>query len=706
MKRLALLALLLASPAHANPWDSFMLIMWQDHSPTRLDGLRRMGFTGAQVIASGGDVSAEAVAQRQAAGLSYYLENIATDFYSPYHRWTPGKPVTWLFDGAKTRRRANPADTSVFIREPGLSDPAWLASIAARLDTLVRAHGPARPLFYNLGDEPGIGDLAAAWDADIGPTSLAAMREWLQTQYPSLDALNQQWGTSYAAWGDVQPELTDAAMARTDDNYSAWADFKAFMDVAFARALRAGTDAVHRADPAGIAALEGAQVPGWGGYDYGLLAGAVDAMEIYDSGNALDLAQAFNPRLLTLRTSFGTGAAEAQATWRFLLRGGRGVIVWDEADDVVRDDGAPGPRGAELSALVAELRAVAPLLRAAEPASDPVAILYSQASFRTRWMLDHRIKGASWSDRDAEREYDDNPWRAARRQAAGRLAELGVMPRWLSSGGVEAGALRDEALRVLVLPHAIALSDREIAEIRAFAARGGTVLADTEPGVFDNHSRRRTQMPTSLASLPLPLRPDADPTTPAMLDKLATVLRGAGVPHGMEVRTLEGTRPVGLDIRRFNNGGVTLMTFQANDPLNRADLIRMQAPPGSVLTLLRAPRAYLLNSGEASKTVSIGLEPVIVALSYAPLPGPVLAATVAGGQVQVRVSLDGPSVAAVDVVAVTVQDGTSAAGPSATLRLSGGTAQWDGPLPGAGPWTVKATALLGNKTASVALPAP
>ena len=29
------------------------------------------------------------------------------------------------------------------------------------------------------------------------------------------------------------PELTDAAMRRTDDNYSAWADFKAWMDVAF-----------------------------------------------------------------------------------------------------------------------------------------------------------------------------------------------------------------------------------------------------------------------------------------------------------------------------------------------------------------------------------------------------------------------------------------------------------------------------------------
>ena len=117
------------------------------------------------------------------------------------------------------------------------------------------------PLFYNLADEAGIGDLAAAWDADISPSSLAAMRQWLRTQYPTLDALNLQWGTTFASWDAVVPELTGAAVGRTDENFSAWADFKAWMDVAFARAVRAGTAAVHHADPAALAALEGGQNP-------------------------------------------------------------------------------------------------------------------------------------------------------------------------------------------------------------------------------------------------------------------------------------------------------------------------------------------------------------------------------------------------------------------------------------------------------------
>jgi hypothetical protein len=46
---------------------------------------------------------------------------------------------------------------------------------------------------------------------------------------------------------------------------------------------------------------------------------------------------------------------------------------------------------------------------------------------------------------------------------------------------------------VLILPHAIALSPDEARLIRRFAAGGGTVIADVQPGVFDAHSRRRAQ---------------------------------------------------------------------------------------------------------------------------------------------------------------------------------------------------------------------
>src|SRR6202034_3485381 len=114
------------------------------------------------------------------------------------------------------------------------SDPRWLAKIADRLTRHVQLLGRYRPLYYCLGDETGIADLAAMWGFDLAPSSLAGMRDWLKTRYRSLDALNLAWGTSFARWDAVMPMLTDDALQRDDGNFAAWADFKEWMDVAFA----------------------------------------------------------------------------------------------------------------------------------------------------------------------------------------------------------------------------------------------------------------------------------------------------------------------------------------------------------------------------------------------------------------------------------------------------------------------------------------
>jgi len=146
------------------------------------------------------------------ADLRCYLENIATDFYSPYHKWYDGRPVDWRFLEAKQRYWANPGDRAAFIREPSLSDPQWLNKIHDRLIRSVRALHPYRPLYYSLGDETGIGDLSAFWDFDFSDFSLAAMREWLKSDYHSLAALNRQWGTAFQGWDEVVPMTTDDAM--------------------------------------------------------------------------------------------------------------------------------------------------------------------------------------------------------------------------------------------------------------------------------------------------------------------------------------------------------------------------------------------------------------------------------------------------------------------------------------------------------------
>jgi hypothetical protein len=308
----------------------------------------------------------------------------------------------------------------------------------------------------------------------------------LRGQYGSLAALNAEWGTTFANWDSIEPETTRQTIHRTDDNFAPWNDFKAWMDTSFADALRFGTDVVHRADPAALSAIEGGQIPGWGGYDYAKLAQVVDVMEIYDGDENLPLVRSINPRIIPLVTSFG---ADQHGIWRSILRGARGVILWDEDNSIVRPDASPGPRGAAYAPMFAALHGeIGRRLIDAEPVYDSVAILYSPASFRVNWILDHRPDGDAWMRRSSEIELQDNAWRVAMRDYSNALMRMGLHPLFITEEQLARGALPDTAL---ILPHSIALSEQDMRAIAAFRANGGLVIADTQPGQFDGHGKRR-----------------------------------------------------------------------------------------------------------------------------------------------------------------------------------------------------------------------
>ncbi len=583
--------LLLLWPATVRAaWDRYELIIWQDQTPERLAALAQIGFTAGKVNGNRG-LDARALAAQRAVGMPYFVENVATDFYAPYHRYTPGQTVTWLFDAAKAVLRQDPASAAPFVREPGLEDPVWRQRVADRLVALVQAQQGDRPLYYALGDETGIGDLAAAWDADVSPASVAAFRRWLGTQYPDVAALNAQWGTRFAAWDDVVPQLTHAALARTDGNYSAWSDFKAFMDVSFAGAVRMGTDGVHRGGPGALAGIEGAQIPGWGGYDYGLLAPTVDVMEIYDAGQALAIARSVNPALISLRTSFGAGAAERHAAWGAFLHGVRGTIVWDDDGSIVGADGAPSARARALAAQVAEFQALAPVLWAAKPAVSGVAVLASQESFRLRWLLDRQV-GGPWYDRDAEREGEGNAWRSAREQVAERLAALGLTPRWLTS--LDAGL--PTGVSAIVLPQVLALSDRDMGVL----ATVPRVVVDTEPGAFDGHGRRR-ERPLPMA-VPLAMRPAYGPASGQDLDALRSVL---GVPVPVRAIEADGTTATGIVIQVFDHPDGTLLAIQTAAPRLAARAITLALPEARTVRDVRTGTGL----GRAAR-IDIRLDPI------------------------------------------------------------------------------------------------
>lgn len=697
-------------------WTDWVAMYWPDADAGARRRLRDLGITAGKVIPSRDDPYDPALAEGRmaplvAADARWYVENIATDLYANYHRWRPDKPsVTWLWDEVRRRQRENPADPGVFHREPSLSDPAWIARIQARIRATARHLGPYRPHWYDLADEAGIADLAAAWDFGMEPPSLAGFRARLRSRYRDLAALNRQWGSSFATWDAVVPMTTTEALARPDRNWSAWAEHKAWMDIAFARALRAGTDALHRADPTALAGIAGAQVPGWGGYDYGLLAGALDVLEVYDEASNMEIARSLNPGLVLLSTNFASGPGEIAALWRHALLGSRGAVLWDEAGDLLNP---ASPRATGLAPTLRELAGgLGAQLIASRPHHDGVAILYSQASFRTQWLEDRLADGPRWVERTSETEWNYvPPHRAARMRAARLLSSLGAQPRWLTSDLVAAGALRPAGqkgagLRLLVLPEVTALSDAEAAEIRGFAARGGTVLMMGTPGQYDGRSRRlaRPQLADLAPARAVARLPDSDAEA---LPALAALLARAGAQPLLRLAAPSGAPVAGIETRVLGNGGVRIAGLRGLTPNGAVDVV-VTLPRGHSAHDLRRGARIPDSDGRIALRLA-GLEPVILAITPARLPGPVL--TVApprpGEVVEVRVALGGPSPAEATALRLeaVAPDGTPR--HARTVLLRGAAATWALPLAASDPaglWQVRATDMLSGGSDRIAVP--
>jgi Beta-galactosidase len=720
-------------PPSGRGWRDFQIIMWQPQTPAGYAALKRLGVTAGMVLSDRANEPGKQVIDKVGtlldADLRWYLENTATDFYSAYHRWTGDRPVNWLFRQTKRRYWANRRDLAAFDRQPSLSDPAWLDTISARLTADVRALRRYRPLFYNLGDEPGIADLSAFWDFDFSPASLAAMRAWLKTRYRDLARLNAEWGAKFRSWDTVVPMTTHEAIMRPDQNFAAWGDFKEWMDVAFARALRRGSDAIHAADPTALSAIEGGQIPGWGGYDYSRLATSVDAIELGDVGDNVEMVRSFNPNTVMLTTSFRGGAAEEHRVWRELLRGMRGLILWDPTHQFVGDDGSVGDRGRAGSRYFHEIRdGIGALLINSRRHEDPIAILYSPASLRIGWLLDRIRDGDDWSRRSASSELTDNPIRTATRRYARAIEHSGLEHRFFSAREIEEGELSRTGCRVLILPGVIALSARAAEQIRRFVDAGGTLIADHQPGIFDEHGRRRatpalsdlfTRPESAIISraesgrgravyLAPPARQDNDAG-----NQMRALLAAAGVKPFATLVGGDGQPTDDVETYLFTNGDVRILAL-LRDPAASGgaappETVELALPRRYAIYDIRARRA--LGDTARLKVVLGPVGPVVLALAPRPVAAPSISGPSrvnAGDSAEFRIGPAGATPAALDILHIEVADPDGNVIPyyGRNLPAPAGVASYRLPLavndkPGS--WTLRARDVLTGATATARL---
>ncbi len=404
-------------------------------------------------------------------GLRFYVDHAA------------GKGLLHLWDGDKLKPHL------AELHGTGLRPVPLNATTRAQLETLLRQHinavksSPQRAA-YALDDEVSWGHFVhpAMWQIT---DDAAAYPRWLDAVYGKENAPKRERWVSY---DDLRAKLANWSIAEFDA--SPLMDQWSFNDSVWCNYLGGLVEFSNTLDPATPCGIVGGQMPSaFGGYDYAKLMRKVQFIESYNLGSSQAIIRSFNPRnaLPAVTTLFHKSSDDdVWQAWYYLAHGNRGHIGWVEK---WFDGKMPKPWHAEVAPTFLEAgKKIGPLMSGAEWRHDGVAIYYSHASIQLGWILDAEAHGKTWINRNADERLSSAAH--VRHAWENMLRDSGLQYNFLSYVDVIQRGVPEE-YRVLILPACLCLSDAEARAIKAFCERGGTVIADYLPGLWDQHGKGR-----------------------------------------------------------------------------------------------------------------------------------------------------------------------------------------------------------------------
>ncbi len=404
-------------------------------------------------------------------GFRFYLDHAA------------GKGMLHLWDGGKVKPHLDE------LHGTGVRSVPLNAATRTKLEEIMQRNigavksSPQRAA-YALDDEP-------SWGHFVHPTmwqvtdDAAAYPRWLAEVYGADAAPKREKWVSY---DDIRTKLATWSIAEFDA--SPLMDQWSFNDSHWANYLGELVEFSNTLDPATPCGIVGGQSPNaFGGYDYAKLVRKVQFIESYNLGSSQAIIRSFNPRnaLPAVTTHFHKDVADSiWQTWYYLAHGNRGFIGWVEK---WFDGKTPKPWHAAVAPAFLEAgKKIGPLMTGAEWQHDGIAIYYSHASIQLGWILDAEAHGKTWTNRNADERLASATH--VRRAWENMLRDEGLQYSFINYIDVIQRGVPEE-YRVLILPATLCLSDAEARAIRAFCERGGTVIADYLPGLWDQHGKGR-----------------------------------------------------------------------------------------------------------------------------------------------------------------------------------------------------------------------
>ena len=473
-----------------------------------------------------------------------------------------------------------PVEGGGHIRKPCLTDPDYLGKLRELYHGVAEEARKYATGHYTFGSEGAFTEKEI--EVCFSDTCIARFRDYVKSEYGTLDRLNNEYGTSYGDWSEITPVTYQTAL--DTHRIPMWFDFRRSMDSVWADYIGVIHDVFTEVIPTAKVGYDSSndaghcpRLGGLGGDDYWKISQGITLHAPYFWPLQLDCARDFaRPKTFIgggwhggyggITRGGRNGLWNAWLTWYTFLRGANSIWTWQgsggSGGEITGTTIAPdftwyGHMDQALGAIQTIQTGIGKLAMAMDRADDGVAVLYSPAS-----MLMANLT-------------PDFPQRWDSLSALTViLPESNFQYRMISSSQIEAGILREGAIKLLYLPNAQALSSKEADEILAFAKGGGGVVADLRPGVADGHGK-----PYAKGALDALFGVTQNTATPSPQDgvvplddtlagldgvlPLAAIDASLRVAGGKALTTVAGAP--GVIVNDFGEGKATLLNFAVSD---------------------------------------------------------------------------------------------------------------------------------------------
>lgn len=483
--------------------NQFHFMMWNtptaDLAPYGVESLAQHGVTS---ILQGGDPP-----------LSFSASNLA---YVPY----------------ASSFRASSHTVTAMLDEKGILKGGCIHDDAAmnkQVQDTVERHRKAREhgvFVYSLGDEN------AVRASCLGPECIQAYRDYLQDAYGTVEALNESWSSTYASFHDVnllaegplpapewfrdfykeryQKDITDDELKFGDaqikmgdindeiralqvGNYARWYDRQAFQNWSYVKWCKRYLAAFHDLDPQALTGFEGTDsfslrrhtTRSRQGGDLDLFMREMEYFGPYH-GPANEVVRSL------AKPGFPTGnwigysmdPDEELGYYWDQITNNMNTIQWWRWDNIgegyhgyLLPSLAPSPTARPLIEDTQIVRdGLGDLLMRYPMLKDGIAMLYSMPSTHIAHFDGNESYGLY--TRDHAR------WVEA-------IHNAGLQFDYVTDRQLRLGEFDPSKYKVLILPLAFAIGDKEAEVIQDFARQGGTVIADVRPGLYTEHCKPR-----------------------------------------------------------------------------------------------------------------------------------------------------------------------------------------------------------------------